>query len=182
MNQTILSDKNAERFWVNVDKNGPIQKPELGPCWIWLDRIVGGGYGQFYSGIRPVSAHRLSFEMEFGPIPSGKLVLHSCDLRNCVNPAHLWIGSQSQNMLDMVSKGRSNHPKGARHRKAKLSEENVLTIRAEHLSGVTCGEISKKYGVTSSAVWQIVNGKTWKSIPPYGDTSMSLLEARSGDI
>jgi hypothetical protein len=89
-----------ERFWSKVDKTGD--------CWIWKASLTHSGYGQFYHQGGPVRAHRLSYEMEYGPIPNGMYVLHSCDTPACVNPKHLSVGTQKDNLEDMKSKGRGN--------------------------------------------------------------------------
>lgn len=87
-----------KRFWAKVDRTAS--------CWLWTAAKTPDGYGKL--GIRCYMeyAHRLSWEMHRGPIPAGMLVLHRCDTPSCVNPAHLFIGTQFDNMQDMVAKGR----------------------------------------------------------------------------
>jgi hypothetical protein len=104
-----------QRFWTKVNKNGP------NGCWIWTAAVDGGGYGNFalHKG-RFVKAHRLAYEMMVGQIPEGMNVLHRCDTPRCVNPSHLFLGTQADNMADMVSKnrfrlGNRNPPKGDAH-------------------------------------------------------------------
>jgi len=75
-------------------------------CWLWTGGITIWGYGQFWLSGREYGAHRISYSMHRGKIPKGKFVLHSCDVRNCVNPSHLFIGTQKQNVHDAFNKGR----------------------------------------------------------------------------
>lgn len=75
-------------------------------CWVWVGAMRPNGYGIFRVGKKLISAHRFSFESANGPIPNGKYICHSCDNRRCVNPSHLWAGSQSDNMKDALKKGR----------------------------------------------------------------------------
>lgn len=76
-------------------------------CWLWKGCKTIGGYGRFNVGKRVIKmAHRVSYELYVGPIPKGFQVCHSCDVRHCVRPSHLWIGTQTDNMLDMYKKNR----------------------------------------------------------------------------
>lgn len=91
----------SERFWEKVEKTEG--------CWLWT-ASTRNGYGQIALGGRgnPVLyAHRVSYEMHHGPIPDGLVVMHTCDVRSCVRPDHLTVGTQAENLADMVAKGRS---------------------------------------------------------------------------
>lgn len=89
-----------------------VEIAKAGECWTWTASVDGKGYGQFChaGGKSTMRAHRFAYERAFGPVPDGLLVCHTCDNRRCVNPAHLFVGSHSDNMKDMRRKGRGNSP------------------------------------------------------------------------
>ena len=93
----------SERLWVRVDKRGPDD------CWLWIGRLRSDGYARLRvssKGEERILAHRATWEEVNGPVPDGLCVLHRCDVRHCVNPAHLWLGTQTENIADMDAKGR----------------------------------------------------------------------------
>lgn len=96
----------AERFWSKVLKTDT--------CWLWRAALFSTGYGQFQLDGRPHLAHRVAWSLTEGPIPDGMRCLHHCDVRRCVRPDHLFLGTDSDNMQDMVSKGRWNGYRGGR--------------------------------------------------------------------
>jgi len=144
------------RFWYRVQKSS-----EPNGCWMWTGRVGTNGYGLFRikpSPKQPASAHRVSYEMKHGPIPQGFCVLHACDKPLCVNPSHLFLGTQADNMRDMANKGRSA--------KAPLSESQVLELRAKHATGkYRRVELADEYGISPTAVRYIVTRKTWENLP-----------------
>lgn len=133
------------------------------PCWIWQGGLDQFGYGQTYTGGRnkarvKISTHRLAWITAYGPIPDGQWVLHRCDVPTCINPAHLFLGSNLENIADMVSKRRHAH--GERNGGAKLTPDQVREIRAAQ--GVYQRDLAKRYGVSQTTIHSIRAGHTWK--------------------
>lgn len=127
-------------------------------CWLWLAYKNNSGYGRIRVDGRLQSAHRVSYELHVGPIPDGLCVLHTCDVCHCVNFDHLWVGTNADNSADKIAKGRGVWAKGEQHGMAKLTEKQVLEIRA------TTGlyrEIASQYGIDPSLVGHIKNRKSW---------------------
>lgn len=142
------------RFWAKVARAGPEN------CWIWTAYRLPDGYGQFRIEGRTVRAHRFSYELSVGPIPNGLCVLHHCDNPPCVNPAHLWIGTQIDNLRDRDAKWRQ--ARGRHHGRAKLTEKDVQKIR---LDNRTAQIIAADYGVSGVAISLIKNRQRWAHLP-----------------
>lgn len=138
-----------------------VRVPEAG-CWVWMGTTTVRGYGQIESHKRKVYAHRASYEAFIGPIPKGLYVCHSCDNVYCVNPAHLFLGTQKQNLADMASKRRSTW--GSKNPMAKLSEDKVESIKRSIACGHSDLGISFQFGVCRQTVNNIRNGKVWKHV------------------
>lgn len=110
----------AQRFWSKVAIRGEDE------CWLWRASVLkSDGYGQFGSGKR---AHRVAFELSGGTYENGPLVLHTCDVRLCCNPAHLYAGTHARNMVDAVERGRFKG--GQKGRTCKLSKRQRAILRA----------------------------------------------------
>lgn len=136
------------------------------PCWTWTGGVNSNGYGRFVDKNRHALAHRVSHELFVGPIPDGMNVCHSCDNRVCVNPHHLWLGSQSENLKDAVAKGRMKRPdtNGERNGNRKLSADDVRAIRAMFSGGLRRYRIAERFGVSPSTVGEIIARKIWKEV------------------
>lgn len=123
-----------DRFWERVDKNGPVMRPELGPCWIWIGAINHGGYGDFYESAGKKTAasihmlaHAYSWELANGRAKrDGFYICHHCDHPRCVRPEHLFEGTAKDNSQDMLAKGR------ARHQKMRRASGDLLTKGKDH--------------------------------------------------
>lgn len=143
-----------------------------GPCWVWTGWCLEKGYGVIEYKGRRIRTHRAAWILFKGPIPDGLCVLHSCDNPPCCYPEHLWLGTDLENVADMVSKGRAasgdrsgarthreRRPRGQRHPQAKLTDNDVLEIRAaSHLS---YGARARLYGVERTTISAIVRRKSW---------------------
>jgi len=150
----------AERF---------AQKHGTGPgCWEWTGGRNGCGYGRFWIGAegRHRTAHRFAWELYRGQIPDGLHVLHHCDNPGCVNPGHLFLGTQAENNRDMASKGRArNEPRpGEKHPLAKLNNPTVLEIRRRVARGEPQAGVAKAFGVSHQTVSAIKLRKTWRHL------------------
>lgn len=154
-----------QRFWANVDRSGGTDA-----CWLWTGGTDTNGYGQLSVGGRLRLAHRMSWELTYGPIPPGRhygttCVCHKCDTPACVNPAHLFLGSHTDNMRDCAAKGRQPGAPGERHPHHKLTEAQVLNIRRLRKEGRTGPSIAQAYNISTTLVYRIAKGKTWKHLP-----------------
>lgn len=150
-----------DRFWKRVT----IARADA--CWPWCG---GGGpdeYGRVGIGGdkgKALLAHRVSWEMHNGAIPSGLHVLHRCDNRRCVNPSHLFLGTNADNMADKVAKGRHRSPTGQSNGQAKLSADDVTRIRFRYAEGESQLQIAKSVGVSQTLVSAIVRRKLWADV------------------
>jgi hypothetical protein len=157
-----MKESLSERFWKKVAKNA-----FCCDCWEWTGSRQPNGYGQIQVNGRPKLTHRLSYELNTGPIPKGISVLHRCDNRRCVRPDHLFLGTAKDNACDMAMKGRSTKgrrrpgsgPAGERNSHAVIGPSIVALIRSEVDGSVR--KIAAKYGISKSQVHNIVSRKQW---------------------
>ena len=131
-------------------------------CWEWTAGLGVQGYGRFKQGGKTRLAHRVSYALHVAHIPEAALVLHKCDNRKCVNPDHLFIGTQKDNIQDMKAKGRGVVGEASPH--AKLTEADVLRIYDLYESGVGTIRLAKMFSITKNLAWLIVRGRTWKHL------------------
>jgi hypothetical protein len=134
-------------------------RPHKSGCHTWIGTIKSNGYGVINVNGRITNAYRVAWELAKGPIPDGMWVLHTCDNRRCVNPDHLWLGTQQDNIGDMVGKLRHNH--GARNARSKLTAKQVRLIRL--MSG-TQAEIAACFGVSDATICRVLSGRFWKHV------------------
>jgi HNH endonuclease len=148
----------AERFsrqWIPEPNSG---------CHLWLGAVADTGYGKMIAFGQPkASAHRVSWILNKGPVPAGLWVLHTCDVRLCVNPEHLFLGTAADNTNDMMKKERhrTNPNLGVNNHNARLDDHAVRFIRASSDTGV---DLAARYGVTPRVVYLVRNGQTWRHV------------------
>lgn len=130
-------------------------------CWIWVGTTDIRGYGLIVVHPGIYKAHRLSWTAYHGPIPEGKYVCHTCDNRSCVNPDHLFIGSQADNMADMVKKGRAGRLAGEKNGRSRLTEDQAREILRLRKEGVSLRRVATMFGIGKTTVRHITNGTTW---------------------
>lgn len=144
----------VNRFWSKVNKTNS--------CWNWI-ASKDNGYGRFWLDGRNLMAHRFSYSLTNGPIFHNEVVCHKCDNPACVRPDHLFLGTRDDNMLDMVSKGRS--AKGILNGNKKLTEQQVLEIRNLYVTtNITYAELARRYNVDKTNIPSIIKRETWKHI------------------
>lgn len=157
-------EQRAVRFWAEVDKT-PGHGPK-GECWLWTGRLDKDGYGECKSHERRGRvwrAHRFSYFLKTGkPIPKGVMILHSCDVRNCVNDAHLRPGTNADNMQDMMERGRVI--RGEKKLNAKLSDKIVKMLKERVANGAKKTHLAKEFHVSEATVTHACTGRTWKHV------------------
>lgn len=144
---------------VNIEKF--VMPEPMSGCWIWLGALGTDGYGMGWDGElkKTIVAHRLVYQILVGPIPSGKLLLHRCDNPCCVNPDHMFVGTTADNNRDCKAKGRNAF--GVKHGMNKLSEAEVLAIRASVLPEKA---IAEQFGISWATVSAIKQRRLWKHL------------------
>jgi hypothetical protein len=143
-------------------------EPELNSgCWLWTGAPAAGGYGCVHINGKWHKAHRYSYRLHYGDFPDHLKVCHKCDTPACVNPAHLFLGTQADNVADMVSKGRQrNSPQyGDNNPISVLTSEKVSEIRfITNRKLFSQNDVARSYGVSPMTISRIVNNQTWVGI------------------
>jgi hypothetical protein len=160
-----MDEKYQKLFWEKVNKTSG--------CWLWTGAFTEKGYGVAWDGKRTQKAHRVSYMLKHGRMPT-QCVLHKCDVPNCVNPDHLFVGTRLENNRDMIQKGRrvvggthsrDGYKVGEEHSGSRLTEGDIKSIREEYASGTTSySRLSAAYGLSIGHTYRIVNRKAWKHV------------------
>lgn len=154
---------NYDNFWKHVNKKDG--------CWEWIGSKDKRGYGSFGLNGKTTSAHRVSWLIHFGEIPNRMFVCHHCDNPSCVNPSHLFLGTQKDNIQDMIKKKRYHKQTcwknaiGEKHPSSKLTNEQVRIIRNLYTQGnLSTYSLGTLYKVDAMTIWYIIRNKTYKDV------------------
>jgi hypothetical protein len=151
-------------------------------CWLWEGALASDGYGTFRCGSmrdgtrRQARAHRVSWELHNGPVPANIYVCHRCDNRACVNPAHLFLGTNADNLADMRTKGRARKADPAPG--AKFTRAQVASIREAIAAGELVASIARRYGVAHQTINAIRHGRAWRPDRPEDVARYAAIRAR----
>ena len=152
----------TRRFWSRVDKNGPVAREGLTPCWLWTGPRERKGYGSVtLDGVK--GAHRIALMLATGVDWPELCALHSCDNPPCCNPDHLRWGTNADNQADKMARRR--HAFGVKQHDAKLTEDDVRAIRAALSAGVRQCDLARQYGVTDVLIYYIRTRRIWRHVP-----------------
>lgn len=151
-----------EKFWTYVDKSAGADA-----CWPWTGAKNNGGYGVVRHNSKHVGAHRRAWVFANGcELTTEQFVCHRCDNPPCVNPAHLFIGTNAENVADMWAKGRGRYPdlRGEDHGMARLTEQDVRDIRARLAAGDAPSALASEFGVHAAHIRNIGYRRFWKHL------------------
>lgn len=182
---TAAGSSSMQRFLAKVSE------PDARGCTLWRGCLSSNGYGRFWHDAADHRAHRVSWMLFVGPIHDGLCVLHHCDVRSCVNPEHLFIGTQQDNMDDKIRKGRdgpcragllSADRRGERNSQARLTEAQAKEILLRADAGETARSLAMEFGVARLTVRRLVSGVTWAHLErPASKKATTLRVAHSSE-
>jgi hypothetical protein len=163
----VTDEQFAQNFWTRTRREGE--------CLIWTGPTIKSGNnvyrGQVNRHRKKILAYRFAYTLSKGAIPDGLQVMHSCDVPLCVEPSHLFLGTQADNMQDMVRKGRASwqarpetRARGSRHGMAKFDEENIRNIRLCLAAGIARSKIASFHGVSHGLIGQIARRRIWRHV------------------
>lgn len=187
----VLPPDTSMRFWRKVSLSSPAERyPGIGKCWIWEGLLSPQGYGRFYVGRRSLPAHRVAYQISERTLSRNEFACHKCDNPACVRPDHIFIGTQKDNVDDMMKKGRQvsglkvkpecaargdrhgsrTQPervcRGERNPSSRLTEDQVREIRRRYSTGLIWQKtLALQFGVTTSNIKKIIARTAWKHIP-----------------
>jgi hypothetical protein len=150
-------NKLKKKFCERVNKNTGSE------CWEWVGSISSNGYGKYLFEGKFYLAHRLSYMLLISDIPKNKLVLHKCDNPKCVNPKHLYVGTQKDNMQDKVRRGRMPCMSGENSPSSKLTWKKIEQAKKLSHEGSSLRSIGKMFNVHHWTIGLALKGKTWRS-------------------
>jgi hypothetical protein len=140
--------------------------PDISVCWEWQRGKMKRGYGSITVAQKIMTTHRLAYQFFYGSSPGDLCVCHKCDNRACVNPAHLFLGTQLENLSDMSRKGRGKN--GSHYGKNKFSDEDVLNIRRDYAAGMKTMKLLEKYGASRPYLYTLTRYITRAHLIPEG--------------
>lgn len=150
-----------DRFWRHVEVG------DCESCWNWTAYIGTAGYGRFNIGHNTIkNAQRIAWILTYGDIPDGLQVCHHCDNRLCCNPKHLFLGTNYDNVMDKVKKGRvyNGNQSGEHNNASKLTFAQVNEIRKLRNDGTAMKDLSNLFGISRYQIWNICTFRAWKNI------------------
>ncbi len=161
-----------QRFWMSLGRKAP------SGCILWNGHITKDGYGRIRDRGTCRLAHRVAYELMVGKIPEDLIIRHSCDNKICINPTHLLLGTQIDNVADREERKRTAI--GAANGKAKLNSALVTELRARYAAGgITQQDLASEYGIPGGTIGAIINHLTWKHVTPPSSRPAAACSPRS---
>ena len=172
VNDYIRSLTTEQMISLRLKYNKRVDRRSVEECWPWQGAIsVAGGYGRIRLGgtrqhPKMAYAHRLALLFANGDLEDQRMACHRCDNPRCVNPNHLYFGTQAENVQDMDARGRrvNKQPKGSQHGLSRLTENEVRQIRLLTASGATAKALSEKFKISLVQTYHIRSGRVWKHV------------------